>query len=607
VLDVAAGELRVSEKSLRLQPQPLQVLLALLQQPGKVVTRDELRASLWPDDTYGAFDDGLNHAIRRLREALGDTAQVPRYIETVPRRGYRLIAKVEVEAPTPTTPPLETERSRRRLWLAFAAAFAVALVLIAVASIYRRPSARIESVAVLPLANYSGDAAQDYFSDGITDELTTELARIKSLRVISRTSAMQMKGTKLSLQEIGRQLGVDAVIEGSVQRAGNHVRITAQLVTVGGERHLWAETYEREFGDVLHVRSEVAREIAAAVRHEIAPAQAAGFAASTVSPEAYDAYLMGKRLADRGEAEGFEKSIPYFEQAIRLDPSFAIAYTELAESHAMLAYAKEARDDHFTKANAFAKKADELEPNLPEAQIGYADLLFYWEWDWSQCDGGFGDVAKKYPYSSQVQYHYGLCLFVLGRQDEALLHLESARLADPLSPIILRWIGLVLGEMGRNQEAVAILLKARDLEPDSPAAYSVLSWAFDRANREQDSIDAYIKTVRLAGGSQSEIDALDRAYRSGGKLAFEQQRMRIAKAKLESTLRAIKKNKPPAPMTMAYLCVAAGETDLAFRYLNKAYDEHSPRLVWIKSSNMWQPLRRDPRFHALVQRMGLPD
>ena len=607
--DPASGELRRNGNTVRLQPQPVQVLLALLCHPGQVVTREEFRSSLWTADTNVEFDDGLNHAIRRLRDALSDTAQVPLYIETIPRRGYRFVPPVDVESPPSSAGPPGAAFSasvwRRSLWSALIVACAAIAVVTSVVLIHRRSAAPIGSLAVLPLANFSGDSDQDYFADGITEELTTELARVKTLRVISRTSAMRLKGTKLSLKEIGRELGVDAVVEGSVQRSGSRVRISAQLVQIASERHLWAETYERELRDVLQVRSEVARDIAARVRLEVAP-ESARLAQNSIPAEAYDAFLMGTRLSSRGDNEGFEESIRYFEQAIRLDPDFALAYAELAESHGMLAFLADERGDHFKKANLAANKAFKLDPTLPEGQIGTADLLFYWEWDWAQCEGAFREAAEKYPNSAHVQYHYGLCLFVLSRYDEALRYLERARRVDPLSPMINRVIGWLLYVMGRKQEAIEQLLRARELEPGDRTTYSLLSRAYDRAGQESESVSAYITSRKLAGDPEAETDALGRAYRSRGQEAFNHERRKILKSKLHDVLTK-KSSEPARALTIASLCASIGNADLAFQYLDKAYAERSPTLTWIKSGIQWEPLHEDPRFHAFVRRMGLPD
>jgi TolB-like protein/DNA-binding winged helix-turn-helix (wHTH) protein/Tfp pilus assembly protein PilF len=607
-LDPASAELRHNGSVARLQPQPLQILLTLLEHPGEVVTREQFRTLLWAEDTYVEFDDGLNHAMRRLRQALSDTAQVPRYIETIPRRGYRFISRVELESAAASARLPDEKHAPRRsglyhgLLLAGVCVVVLALALVLVRS---RSAARIESLAVLPLANFSADSQQEFFADGLTEELTTELARINSVRVISRTSAMRLKGAKLSLAEIGRQLGVDAVVEGSVQKSEREIRISAQLVRVSGERHLWAETYEREWRDLLQVRSDVALQIAARVREKVAPEEVSSPKQKTVPAPAYDAYLLGTRLSNRDEEASYAKSIHYFEEAIRLDPTFALAYAELAESHGMLAFDAEARDEHFEAAKAAAAKALELDPTLPEARIGDADLRFYWGWDWTQCDGAFRATAERYPNSAHVQYHYGLCLFVFGRHDKALRYFERARLVDPLSPRVNRGIGWLLGMMGRPQDAVHYLRQAIDIEPENPSGYQLLSWAYEKAGMESESVAACLEGRKLAGDSQGDIDALRKAYREGGRLGFDQQRRKALKARLESL--KLRRAKGPGYVSLAASYAAIGNADSAFQYLEKAYAERNPMLPWIKSAVDWEPLHNDPRYHDLIRRMGLPE
>jgi TolB-like protein len=562
---------------------------------------------LWAQDTYVEFDDGLNHAIRRLRQALGDTAQVPRYIETIPRRGYRFILPVEQTKPEGLASEQQPARERwGPRWGWVGAGAGAALVALVVIMMPWRPRSNIGSLAVLPLVNFSRDSQQEFFADGLTEELTTELAPIKSVRVISRTSAMRLKGTKLSLAEIGRDLGVDAVVEGSVQSAGGRVRISAQLVHIASERHLWAESYERDWRELLQVRSEVAQQIAARIREEIAPGEGPSAKEKAVQPLAYDAYLLGARLSNRGDDPSYAKSIHYFQEAIRLDATFALAYAELAESQGMLAFDAEARDEHFVAAKAAAAKALELDPTLPEAQIGDADLRFYWDWDWTQCEGAFRATAEKYPNSAHVQYHYGLCLFVFGRYDEALRYLERARLIDPLSPRINRTIGWLLGMTGRWPQAIDRIRQAVDMEPENAAGYQLLWWAFDKAGMESDCVAAYVQWRKLAGDSQADIDILQGAYRDAGRVGFEQLRRKILKARLESarktalSARKTALTKLPGAVVMAARYAAIGDHE-------QAYVERNPRLTWIKSSLDWEPLRSDPRYQSLVRRMDLPD
>src|SRR2546425_10750919 len=289
-LDTAARELYRQGTKLKLQDQPLQILQILLRRPGEIVTREELRQKIWLSDTFVDFDHGINNAIKRLREALGDTAETPRYVETLPRRGYRFIGKIECDAP------------------------------------------RMRSLAVLPLENLSHDPQQEYFAEGLTEALITTLAKVGELRVVSRTSAMLYKGIRKPLREIARELEVDAIVEGTVLRAGRRVRITAQLIDAPKEMHLWAESYERDLRYVLTLQAEVAQAIAREIRVKLTPVDQARFAeVRAVDPDAYEAYLRGRYHWNRRNAEGLGKAIQYFQQTIAEDGTYAAAYSGLAD------------------------------------------------------------------------------------------------------------------------------------------------------------------------------------------------------------------------------------------------------------------------------------
>lgn len=610
-LNAESGELLGGYGSVRLQPQPLQVLLHLLDRPGRVVTREEFQSLLWPGDTYVEFNDGLNHAIRRLRSALGDTAEVPRYIETIPRRGYRFIAEVETDAlaqpdliaePLPSTIP---GRSRRRWRIAVLFVVTLALAFgLSYAIRQKRSVTKIQSLAVLPLANFSGDPEQEHFADAITEELTTELSRIKSLRVISRTSSMRLKGTKLSLQEIGRELGVDAVVEGSVQRSGDRVRISAQLVRVSNERHLWAESYERSLKDILQVRSEVSSRIAAQVRAEISPPEPASVEGKAVAPEAYDSYLIGMRFFDEGTIQGYEKSIAYLEEATRQDPNYALAYAQLAEAHAMVAVRRPPDHASYIQAMASSRKAMELDPTLPEAQIREADLKFYWDWDWPQCEGPFRRAALDAIGSSDVQSHYGLCLEVLGRYKEALPYMENARRIDPLSTMVNKSLARLLTRNGQTEKGFEYLNKAKDLDPNDAGLYDILAWIHEQQGRQTEAIEACIRAGILRGDlPEDSEEELTKAFRVGGIAAFEQEHRKLLKMRIE----ALKHQADTSPLSMAALYVKTGNFDEAFRWLDKAYEHRIPLLVWLKSGIAWEPLRKDPRYQALLRRMKMPE
>ena len=418
-LDLRAGELRKHGLRIRLQEQPFQVLAMLLQHHGEVVTREELQKTVWPADTFVDLDHGLNKLISKIREALGDSAENPRFVETVARRGYRFLAEVKTgqavvhrssepptqPAPSPETfavpepigkPAIPVRRAPSLKW--FLASFAVILAMIAFAVWMlhsgNRPSHTIHSLAVLPLENLSGDASQDYFADGMTDELISDLGQISALRVISRTSVMAYKGARKPLPQIARELNVDAVVEGTVLRSGDQVRITAQLIEASTDKHLWSQSYEGELRDTLALQNKVASAIADQIRINLNPQeQAALKSVKVVNPEAYESYLKGRYFWNKRTADGLKVALAYFNQAIDEDPKYAQAYSGLADTYALLGdwqYAVMTPKEAFPKAKAAAIKALELDSTLGEA---HNSLAF--------CPGwlrlGFGLCRKGIP------------------------------------------------------------------------------------------------------------------------------------------------------------------------------------------------------------------
>src|SRR2546430_512597 len=330
-VDLRAGELRKRGVKVKLQDQPFLILQVLLEHSGEVVTREQLREKIWPSDTFVDFDQGLNNAIKRLRESLSDSPENPRFIETIPRHGYRFIANLGV------TP------------------------------------GQIKSLAVLPLENLSRDPEQEYFAEGLTEALITTLAKIGELRVVSRTSAMQYKGVHKPLREIARELEVDAIVEGTVLRVGHRVRITAQLIDAAKESHLWAESYERHLRDVLHLQAEVAEAIAKQVQVKLTPQERAHLAQTQpVNPEAYEAYLKGRYHWLRRSSEELPKAVQYFERAIEMDPTYAAAYAGLADSLSGLGVYFVAPDQGCRQAKRLAVQALEMDPRLSEAHCSFA-------------------------------------------------------------------------------------------------------------------------------------------------------------------------------------------------------------------------------------------
>jgi TolB-like protein/DNA-binding winged helix-turn-helix (wHTH) protein len=435
-LDLGAGELRKSGVLVKLQSQPFQLLALLAGHPGRIVTREEIRRALWGDETFVDFDQSINFCVNKLRDALDDDPQRPRCIETVPRKGYRFEAAI-VESPPG---PAEVEPPYKPQWLLLVGAV-LALVAIALAARTAMPSWRvakqIESLAVLPLENLSRDPEQEYFADGMTDDLIADLGKISALRVLSRTSVVQYKGTRKSVPEIARELNVDAVLEGTVERDGGRVRITAQLIAAAPERHLWAEKYEANLSDVLNVQDSVAKAVAQAIQIKVTGQERSRLAAQrTFDPEAYEAYLKGRYFWQPGGEKNVAKSLEYFQQAIQKDPSYALAWAGVADAfNRLAAWGVLPQKEAAPRVGVAAEKALELDSTLVEPQVALAYVKMGYEWDWSGAEQLLKRTIELSPNSGQAHSAYSGLLAVIGRIQEAVAEERLARQADPLDPV----------------------------------------------------------------------------------------------------------------------------------------------------------------------------
>jgi TolB-like protein/DNA-binding winged helix-turn-helix (wHTH) protein/Tfp pilus assembly protein PilF len=481
--DLRARELRKQGMHIKLQEQPFQVLAFLLEHPGEIVTRGQLRQKLWPADTFVDVDNSLNAIINRLREALGDSAENPRFVETLPRRGYRFVAPVtEVKgseggsAPvdtnhaTPARPDevqansaLEATRSIRKLAIILGLA-----VTLGAASIWGwerwrartlQSSPHIRSLAVLPLVNLSEDASQDYFADGMTDELTTDLARISSLRVISETSAKQYRGTRQSLQQIAQELDVDAVIEGSVVRSGDHVRITAQLVDAKKDQHLWAQSYERQADDVLGLQRELSRTIASQVHLSLTPAEQRRLEVlPTRDPNAYDAYLRAKyrvNTALKVEADA-DASIAEAEQAVRLDPDFAEAYVVLAQGCYHKIFDWGGGTEYDERAFVALGKALALDPKLAEAYAARGAFYYtrFHSFDIASAVADYRRAISLNPNLAAAHHNLGSELTHAGLHEQAIEEFRATLRLDPQNEGAKYRLGRALWQAQRFEEAL---------------------------------------------------------------------------------------------------------------------------------------------------------
>ena len=604
----------------------MKLLEILLEHPGEVVTREELRSRVWPSESFGDFDQALNIAIGKLRSALGDSAESPRFIETLPKRGYRFIADVSVvdtdarpkrQEPVagdqPATDPGQKTQGiglavapQGRLsptrWIIVALALALSLAILSVWRFRSRAPAPmgIRSIAVLPLENLSGDASQNYFADGMTDELITDLAQISALRVISRTSVMVYKGARKPLPQIARELNVDAVVEGTVLRSGDQVRITAQLIEASTDKHLWSQSYEGELRDTLALQNRVASAIADQIRINLTPQeQAALKSAKAVNPEAYQSYLKGRYFWNKRTADGLKVALAYFKQAIEEDPKYAQAYSGLADTYALLGdwqYAVMTPKEAFPKAKAAAIKALELDSTLGEAHNSLAFVLDGFDWDFSSAGREFQRAIELSPGYATAHHWYAWHLSLLGRFDDAIAEMKKAEYLDPLSLIINADLAELLVLAHSYDESIRQSRKTIEMDPNFALAHNQLAQAYLQKHMYDEAVAELLKAVQLSDDSPTCIANLARAYVASGKPS--------AAVKL---LGDLKKRSNPGysnASEIAMIYASLGDTDQAMTWLEKGYDERFNPGVLLRPG--FDPLRSDPRFQNLLRRIGLP-
>jgi TolB-like protein/DNA-binding winged helix-turn-helix (wHTH) protein/Flp pilus assembly protein TadD len=623
--DLRAGELRKQGQRVRLQEQPFRVLEMLLEHPGEVVTREEIQQRLWPADTFVDFDHGLNKAINKLREALGDSAESPRFVETVARRGYRFLADLKsgdaapARGPEPSTqsPIAATDLAlpdsagklappRSRLFssgaklsllglLVLAASFATWTLLSG-----RRPATVIRSLAVLPLESLSNDASQDYFADGMTDELISDLGQISALRVISRTSVMAYKHQHKPLPQIARELNVEAVVEGTVLRSGDRVRITAQLIEAAADKHLWSHSYEGEWRDALALQSQVAGAIADQIRISVNPEEQAALShVKRVEPEAYESYLKGRYFWNKRTADSLTVALAYFNQAIDEDPGYAPAHCGLADTYALLAdweYGVMTPKEALPKAKAEAIKALELDSMLGEAHNSLAFCLDVFDWDLDSAGKEFRRAIELNPNYATAHQWYASHLIVSGRTEEAIGEMRIAESLDPLSLIISADLADFLIIAHSYDESIRESRKTIELDPGFALAHNQLGQAYLQKNMLDEAVAELQKGVQLSRGSPTIVANLVRAYVASGK-----------KTEAVKLLGELRKRSTPAhahASEIAMCYVALGDADEAMSWLERGYDERFNPSALLRPG--FDPLRSNPRFQDLLRRIGLP-
>ncbi len=623
--DLRTGELLKHGIHLRLQDRPFAILAMLLEQPGKVVTREEMKARLWPDGTFVDFDNNISSAIGKLRAALGDSAAEPRYIETV-GRGYRFTAEVSlVAAPAePVTEFAETadKRSARqasyrppaasgwwsRKWLQIGGIAALLAIAGGVAifqwsrSRTTSPSApRRMMLAVLPFANLTGDPGQEYFSDGLTEEMITQLGSLdaRQLGVIARTSVMRYKNSHASLPQIGAELGIDYLLEGSVRREGGRVRITAQLINVRDQTHVWAREYDREPKDLLAVQTEIAQEIGDEIKLSLGEDQVKRPAAPpSMSPqqvEAYDLYLKGQYFFAKRQPPDLQKAVDLFEQATAIDPNYAPAWATLADCYALLPdYEAVPQSEFIGKARAAALRALKLDDKLPEAHTALGLIVQNYDWDWQAAEKEFRRAIQLNPNYVTAHHWYAEHLMWRGRFQEAFDENAKAQQLDPLSLIVAADRGVIYHYTHQYDAAIRQFRRVLDLDPDFPRAHMIRFAYVEKGMFPE----ALASVARVRALSQPWAWA-DLAYIEGRAGNLTEARRAVGELQRMSR----EKQVDQALFVRAY--VGVGDNQQALASLEKAYAEHSDVLTGLKVDPIYDPLRGDVRFQRVLQQVGL--
>ena len=620
-LNLETAELQNNGNKAILPGQPFQVLLTLLDRPGQLVTREELKRRLWASDTFVDFDHSLNSAVKKLRAALGDSPENPRYIETVPRMGYRFIAPVEeISANTRSAaePPLGTQDavisdqaklSRRRPWPVL---LGIPAVLVAVAIGYSvwshtrirpQPSGTRVTIAVLPFENLTGDSAQDYLSDGFTEEMIAQLGYLdpEHLGVIARTSVMRYKHGQAQLAQIGHELSVQYVLEGSLRRESGKVRVTAELVQMKDQSHVWLREYDRELTDILALQGEIAQDIADEIqpivgerRRRVAADRKP--ASSPSSYEAYDLYLKGRYFWNKRTKDGFQRAAEYFQQSITKDPEYARAYAGLADTYALMSsWSFAPQNEVIPKARTAALRALQIDNSLAEAHTSLALVAENYDYDWQTAEKEYRRAIQLDPQYPTAHQWYAECLSFQGRFADALAESEIARQLDPLSLIIATDHGAILYFSRQYDRAIEQLRGVRAMEPTFMRAHLLTYVYVEKGMFDEALADA--QTWHHSDGAPVwEVQAY--IYGRAG----QQEQARRALAKWEQWSKG-HQTLTTAALVTAY--VAMDKKDKAFALLEKSYQDHSSLVTTLKVEPAFDPLRSDPRFQDLLHRAGL--
>jgi TolB-like protein/DNA-binding winged helix-turn-helix (wHTH) protein/Tfp pilus assembly protein PilF len=623
-LDCGRFELMRNSRELHVERKPMELLILLASREGQLVTRQEIAERLWSSEVFVDTEHGINTAIRKIRQVLRDNPEQPRFLQTVSGMGYRFIAPIHTlpfqqhtetnstaeiipgiedstETPMPALPVTASEAlpsapARPKKRLAAASSVALVVLILALAFWFLRPALPhpvIASLAVLPLDNLSGNPDQDYFADGMTDELITELAHISTLRVVSRTSVISEKGLHKPLQQIARDLNVDAIVEGSIVRSGDRIRITAQLIDARSDKHLWAQSFEGSSSDVLSLQDNVAREIAAQTKAALAPDARANISGSRhVDPAAHDAYLRGRYFLEKRE---LKKSVAYFQQAVAIDPQWSQANSGLADALHAAGLGELSPDKTMIKAESTARHAIELDPANGEAYSTLGAIQATFEWNWAEAEQNIRRGIALSPGSSDAELDYAILLDAVNRPEEAVTHMRRALELDPLSFLMNRHLGSTLFFARHYEEALAHLEHAAEMEPGN-LGY-VLGWEsgiYEAMGKQDKAVDLELKLLSLAPAADARLRSI---YALRGWKAYWRERLKMDAAGGGDAC---------AAYGIALDYIRIGQPDQAFLQLNRAIDQKCDAMIWIKVTPSVDSIRADPRFNDLLKRLNLP-
>jgi TolB-like protein/DNA-binding winged helix-turn-helix (wHTH) protein/Flp pilus assembly protein TadD len=604
-LDLKARELHKAGVKVKLQEQPFRVLALLVKRAGQVVTREELQQKVWPTDAYVAFDQGLNNAIKKVRDALGDSADSPRFIETLARHGYRFVAPVGPLLQPPSEPS-QVHFGQRSHWkLALSGLACVSLLAVLANWAWHGSTMRVASstekviLAVLPFDNLSHDPDQEFFSDGLTEEMIAQLGKLnpERLTVISRGSVAKYKDSRLAANEIGRELHADYLVQGSVRRASDRVRITVQLIQARDQTDLWAESYDRELKDILTLQDSVARTIANQIHITLTPGQQTRLRGGKLEPEAYEAYLKGRYYWNKRTADGLQKALIYFQQAINKDPTYGAAYSGLADCNSGLAWhGFKSPAEALPKAEAAALEAIEIDPQSAEAHASLGLVLTH-RWDWAGAENEFKQALQLDPRYANAHHWYGDYLSVMGRHDEALVEARRALELDPLNLMIGTWVGRryylareydLAIEQGRNTE---------ELDANFAAAHLLLGENYVQVGMHDQGLAELQTAASLSGNSPLYLAQVAVAYASAGKKADALQ--------IVEQLQSISIMQYVSPYGLAQIYAALSDKEQTFKWLQIAYDDRAVWMSYLAVDPLFDSFRSDQRFQDLLRRVHL--